>query len=89
MKMQYMKHTFDEVRQLGYDIGLREEQLSMFVQYMMRRGFNNSHTSYVEEWAHRFFRKDEFVRSDGDGQRILKELSENKVEKFAKGDYKE
>jgi len=81
-----MRHNYEETAGIGYEVGLRGHRLILFTRYMMERGFNNSHDSYVREWAHRFLAKDEWNTSDGDGQRVLKKLN-NKLERFSRGEY--
>lgn len=71
--------TREQVKEIGQKNGLKGRKLQDFTEYTMKREFNLSGTEgYITEWAERFDRDIEFVKSDFMGQGLLKQINPNK-----------
>jgi hypothetical protein len=65
--------TKTQIEQIGYEHGLRDFKLQVFVEYVIERDFI-ADDYYIREWAKRFVDNLEFERSDTQGKAILSRL---------------
>ncbi len=76
IKMSNYSEKLIRVKEIGISKGLSGEVLEVYSQYVLER-FPHAGESYYEQWAERFRDKGEWTRSDLEGQRLLKRISEH------------
>ena len=71
--LEYM--TMEDVRKIGVEVGLNENHVVLFYHFVEEALSSHVVPEYVREWAHRFKKGEEWVRSDLGSRRILQQLA--------------